>query len=90
VIDGKQSLYTTKTCQIKRTTPQTGKKTGTHMPLFQRKILTRSLNEIVIPDDHKTILEEWAQSITSRSIYSQSEVSLHGHFIHKILIDILG
>lgn len=63
------------------------------MPLFHPKTLSRSLNEItelVIPDDHKTILEEWAQSITSRSIYSQGEVALHGHFIHKILIDVLG
>ncbi len=60
------------------------------MTLFQPKVLARSLNDIDIPDKHNAILVDWAQSISSRAIYSQSEVALHGHFIQKILIDVLG
>lgn len=60
------------------------------MTLFQPKVLARSLNDIDIPDEHNAILVDWAQSISSRAIYSQSEVALHGHFIQKILIDVLG
>ncbi len=60
------------------------------MPLFQSKILSRSISELHIPDAHKTILQKWVDSIESRSIYSQNEVALHGHFIHEILIGVLG
>lgn len=60
------------------------------MPLLQPRVLARSLDSIAIPEDHRAILNEWAQSITSRAIYSQSEDAFHGHFIQKILIDILG
>ncbi|MDY6994308.1 MAG: hypothetical protein SVR94_17120, partial [Pseudomonadota bacterium] len=62
------------------------------MPLFHPRVLKKALknNPLVLSDTHKQILETWRISIENGQLFKQKEVSLHPHFVQKILIEVLG
>ncbi len=62
------------------------------MNLFHPRVIKKALEHIdlSISEDHTAILNAWGESIASRAILKQKETALHGHFIQKILIEVLG
>lgn len=60
------------------------------MPLFHPKVLTKELSIQPIPEHVLPIITDWADSITSKAIYSQKETALSGQFVQKILVEVLG
>ena len=62
------------------------------MNLFQPKVIQNALAHMDrrIPEQHAAILQAWRDSVTSKAIFTQKETALHGHFIQKILMDVLG
>ena len=60
--------------------------------IFNIKILQNELKKTPsqIPEGHFEITKSWAESIKNKAIYKQKETALHGHFIQRILLDILG
>lgn len=65
---------------------------GFNLSLFHPRI-TRHITDNApdaLPEEHATIIQNWAATIESRSIYQQSEVAIHSHFIQRLLINVLG
>lgn len=60
------------------------------MNLFNRKTLQRYVKPDLIPSGHLTILEAWAELITSGRIQGLKETALHGQFASKIVEGVLG
>lgn len=62
------------------------------MNLFHPRVLQKTLAfyELQIPESQAQILCDWRDSITSGAMFKQKETALHGHFIQKILIEVLG
>jgi len=64
-----------------------------HTPLFHPRITLSALKSEIdkpIKENHLSVLDSWAQSIHSGTIFKQKETSLHGHFTHKVMMDVLG
>lgn len=62
------------------------------MPLFHPRIISRITDNAPeeLPGEHAEVIQNWAATIESQAIYQQSEVAIHGHFISRILIGVLG
>ena len=62
------------------------------MNVFHPRVLQKALAfyDQQIPEPQAAIVRDWRDSITSGAILKQKETALHGHFIQKILIEILG
>ena len=60
------------------------------MPLINPRLIKTKLPLADIPAAHLSLLQKWQESIINRQIFSQKETALHGHFVQKILIEILG
>ena len=60
------------------------------MQLFNTKTIRRHLSEGQIPEPHLRLLEDWAEMIRSKRIYSLKETSLHGQFTSAIVEGVLG
>jgi len=62
------------------------------MNLFHPHIIKQAVAQHAqaIPEKHLSLLSAWRESITSGAILKQKETALHGHFIHSILIELLG
>lgn len=61
------------------------------MSLFHPRLIKRiTENKLEIPQDHKSILSGWADSINDSSIFRIKETALRSDFIHKILAGVLG
>ncbi|MBL1320044.1 MAG: N-6 DNA methylase [Methylophaga sp.] len=60
------------------------------MPLFHPKILAKELTIQPVPVNILPIITDWADSISSKAIYSQKETALSGQFVQKILVEVLG
>ena len=60
--------------------------------IFNIKVLQNELKKTSsqIPEVHSEIVQSWAESIKNKAIYKQKETALHGHFIQRVLLDILG
>ncbi len=64
----------------------------TLMNLFHPQIIKKAVAQHAqaIPEKHLPLLNAWRESIVSGAILTQKETALHGHFIHSILIELLG
>jgi type I restriction-modification system DNA methylase subunit len=62
------------------------------MPLFQEKILSKSLsaNALAIPKEHLVILQSWKEKIETGSLQRQTEVAIHAPFTQNIMAGVLG
>ena len=62
------------------------------MNLFHPHIIKQAAAQHAqaIPEKHLHLLNAWRDSITSGAILKQKETALHAHFIHSILIELLG
>jgi len=62
------------------------------MNLFHPRVLQKALafHDAQIPESQAQILRDWRDSIASGAILKQKETALYGHFIQKILIEVLG
>ena len=62
------------------------------MPLFQEKIITKSLgaNTPSIPESHLAILQSWKEKIETGSLLKQTEVAMHAPFTQNIMAGVLG
>ena len=60
--------------------------------IFNIKVLQNELKKtpLQIPEVHSEIVQSWAESIKNKAIYKQKETALHGHFIQRVLLNILG
>ena len=59
--------------------------------LFNRKTIDKHRSgAATLPEAHLAVLQPWAESITSGTIYGQGELALHGDFKARIVEDVLG
>ncbi|MCU7959066.1 MAG: hypothetical protein KZQ58_03510 [gamma proteobacterium symbiont of Bathyaustriella thionipta] len=63
------------------------------MSLFQPKIIQKALQghqPDTIPQEHRSILQNWQQSIQCGLLHSQNEVAVHAPFTQNIMAAVLG
>ena len=61
------------------------------MSLFNKKFINKQIAVTLTPDAARlAAFKEWAADIKSGKIATHSEVSLHGPFVQKILVEALG
>ncbi|MEY3446902.1 MAG: hypothetical protein RIR45_1657, partial [Pseudomonadota bacterium] len=61
-----------------------------HPPLFNARLLKRSVLAEPTPPAHQQLLREWADAIRSGAIRQRSEQQIRGAFTHKFFIELLG
>jgi hypothetical protein len=59
-------------------------------PLFNQRFLKQRISPKPTPPEHKKILHDWAEVITSGALRTQKETEVRGPFIQRVFIDILG
>ena len=61
-----------------------------HQPLFNQRVVLRSVSEEAVSDTQARLLAEWAKAIRDGSIRSRGERQLRGSFVQRFFVDLLG
>lgn len=59
-------------------------------PLFNQRFLKQRISLQPTPQEHKRILHQWAEEITSGALRTQKETEVRGPFIQRFFTEILG
>ncbi len=59
-------------------------------PLFNQRFLKQRISPQPTPPEHKKILHQWAEVITSGALRTQKETEVRGPFIQRFFTEILG
>ena len=59
-------------------------------PLFNQRFLKQRISLQPTPPEHKKILHQWAEVITSGALRTQKETEVRGPFIQRFFTEILG
>ena len=61
-----------------------------HQPLFNARLIARSVTVQSTPPAHQQLLDEWAQAIRSGAIRLRGEQQIRGAFTQKFFCELLG
>ncbi|NCN69685.1 MAG: type I restriction endonuclease subunit M, partial [Betaproteobacteria bacterium] len=61
-----------------------------HPPLFNARLIKRSVSQAATPAAHQQVLSDWAAAIRSGAIRGRNEQQIRGAFTQKFFVELLG